>query len=94
MTFNDASSIDGVLADSEHYIDGKLVECKKAVPKEAPIASALTENRVEHFEEAPQETNAHILVESPLRKPTQVKHAPLRSDPSAHLGAMTGDLEE
>lgn len=34
VTFCDLSSIDDVLADDEHYIDGKLVECKKAVPKE------------------------------------------------------------
>lgn len=39
MTFNDMNAIDGVLAESEHYIDSKLVECKKAVPKETPIST-------------------------------------------------------
>ena len=34
VTFEDAHSIDRVLEETEHYIDGKLVECKKAVPKE------------------------------------------------------------
>ena len=34
VTFEDVHSIDRVLEETEHYIDGKLVECKKAVPKE------------------------------------------------------------
>ena len=34
VTFHDIRAIDEVLAEGEHYIDGKLVECKKAVPKE------------------------------------------------------------
>ena len=39
VTFHDMNAIDGVLAESEHYIDSKLVECKKAVPKETPIST-------------------------------------------------------
>ena len=34
VTFREVDAIEAVLADLEHYIDGKLVECKKAVPKE------------------------------------------------------------
>ena len=34
VTFEDVQSIDRVLEETEHYINGKLVECKKAVPKE------------------------------------------------------------
>lgn len=33
MTFADADSIDRVLEIEDHIIDGKMVECKKAVPK-------------------------------------------------------------
>ena len=29
-----------MLAEDEHYIDGKLVECKKAVPKETSSLAA------------------------------------------------------
>ena len=34
VTYKSSESIDFVLATTEHYIDSKLVECKKAVPKE------------------------------------------------------------
>jgi RNA recognition motif-containing protein len=34
VTFAQASSIDKVLKTSMHYVDEKLVECKKAVPKD------------------------------------------------------------
>ena len=37
VTFYDIDVIDLVLAETEHFIDGKLVECKKAVPKETTL---------------------------------------------------------
>ena len=35
VTFESIESVYGVLAVTEHYIDGKLVECKHAVPKDS-----------------------------------------------------------
>lgn len=40
VTFRDLSAVDNVLSEPEHYIDGKLVECKKAVPKEQSSLAA------------------------------------------------------
>lgn len=37
VTFEDISSVHAVLAVNEHYIDGKMVECKQAVPKDPTI---------------------------------------------------------
>lgn len=34
VTFNEISSVEAVMAETNHYVDGKLVECKRAVPKE------------------------------------------------------------
>ena len=34
ITFEDIEAIDRVLEHNEHYLNGKFVECKKAVPKE------------------------------------------------------------
>lgn len=36
VTFDVTQAIDNVLVVPDHYIEGKLVECKKAVPKETP----------------------------------------------------------
>ena len=38
MTFTEVEAVDEVLADLDHTIDGKLVECKKAVPKDGIIS--------------------------------------------------------
>lgn len=37
MTFTDSESIDRVLEIDDHIIDEKMVECKKAVPKEPSL---------------------------------------------------------
>mmetsp|Transcript_44754 Transcript_44754/g.59433 ORF Transcript_44754/g.59433 Transcript_44754/m.59433 type:complete len:182 (-) Transcript_44754:3382-3927(-) len=34
VTFDDVQAVEDVLIEADHYIDGKLVECKKAVPKD------------------------------------------------------------
>ena len=41
VTFVSAETIDYVLEEPEHYIDGKLVECKKAVPKDTSAAQVV-----------------------------------------------------
>ena len=35
MTFSDIASIDNVMLIDDHEIEGKAVECKRAVPKES-----------------------------------------------------------
>ena len=35
VTYDDISSVDAVMAEEDHIVDGKLVECKRAVPKES-----------------------------------------------------------
>ena len=37
VTFREIDSLDIVLAEASHVIDGKAVECKRAVPKELTI---------------------------------------------------------
>ena len=38
VTFEHIDSVNDILDETEHYIDGKLVECKQAVPKDAVVA--------------------------------------------------------
>ena len=41
MTFSDIASIDNVMLIDDHEIEGKTVECKKAVPKESQGKEAI-----------------------------------------------------
>ena len=34
ITFEDASSVESVMRDKNHTIDGKFVECKRATPRD------------------------------------------------------------
>ena len=34
VTFNSIESVNNVFLESEHEVDGKVVECKRSVPKE------------------------------------------------------------
>ena len=45
ITFEDIKAIDRVLEHNEHYLNGKFVECKKAVPKE--ISKKHSSNKIE-----------------------------------------------
>ena len=45
VTFTDINAIDRVLEVGDHYVEGKLVECKKAVPKEAPSAQTAADKK-------------------------------------------------
>lgn len=40
MTFSDVDAVDRVFEVDAHTIEGKMVECKKAVPKDSPVMVA------------------------------------------------------
>ena len=45
VTFDNPQTLDRILEISDHYVDGKLVECKKAVPKENPCSGVLSQQQ-------------------------------------------------
>ena len=71
VTFTDIDSVDKVLAHGDHFIDGKQVECKKAVPKDpppnatiggTPKRSSSANNQQLQLKEKPQQ-NPQLLTE-------------------------------
>ena len=40
VTFEDVEAVEYCLEELEHQIDGKIVECKRAVPKEGQVGLA------------------------------------------------------
>ena len=80
VTFTDVDSVDKVLAHEDHFIDGKQVECKKAVPKDPPPNAAIggtakrsssANNQQLQLKEKPQQNLQQLTEKGSSQEPTQ-----------------------
>jgi RNA recognition motif-containing protein len=94
VTFEDDESVPKVLSVSEHRLDGKLVDVKKAEPKKANVPTLAVGQAVAHLHPSPNSSPRGSLAFAPVMNPyvpafTFVPYQVMNSEGFGSLGFTT-----